>query len=70
MVKNKPKFREDDRTPAKRCSDYDEDCHDISDHELCWCGHPAGHVNGLAIGELEMADGYCPLMFKEKNNGL
>ena len=47
-----------DCEPAKRCSDFDEDCVKVIDPALCWIGN-----RHLGLG-LDMADGYCPLMLK------
>ena len=42
-----------DHTPAKKCSDYDEDCIGVKSPSACWSGdHRCGP-----------ADGYCPLMY-------
>ena len=46
-----------DNKPAKRCSDFDEDCKSVKRPSVCW--------EGITI---PMADGYCPLMFKTKTN--
>lgn len=40
-----------DKTPGKRCSDYDEDCACVPDPYFCWTGD--GYW-------LDQADGYCP----------
>lgn len=41
-----------DCTPAKRCSDFDDDCKDVKSHSRCWSGPNLGP-----------ADGYCPFLF-------
>lgn len=48
-----------DHTPAPRCSDFDDDCQDVPDPFACWsnCHNRCPDV----------ADGYCPLLFKPKD---
>jgi len=42
-----------DDTPANRCSDFDEECVDVTNPSKCWVG-----------GEYcDQADGYCPMMY-------
>jgi len=59
-----PKIRDDDKTPAKRCSDYDDECDDVIDPIMCWVGNVTTTKNGVDL-TCEKSDGYCPLMFKE-----
>ena len=49
-----------DMTPAKRCSDFDDDCAGVVDHYQCWKGGPC-----LWNGQPDVmppADGYCPYL--------
>lgn len=47
-----------DDTGAPRCSDYDDECVDVVDPFLCWSGNC----------KLDVADGYCPLMYKSASS--
>jgi len=40
--------------PAKRCSDFDEDCALVPCHFRCWQG----------VKNLNQADGYCPYVLQ------
>ncbi len=47
-----------DCVPAKKCSDYDQDCRFVKCPALCWAGDE----------NLAPADGYCPLMYSNEGN--
>lgn len=46
-----------DKTPGKRCSDYDADCDMVPDPYTCYLGTSPFWSEGLGV-----ADGYCPLL--------
>lgn len=49
-----------DKTPGKRCSDYDSDCAKVVSHYHCWLGdNEDGGWPGWNLGP---ADGYCPFL--------
>lgn len=41
--------------PAKRCSEFDQDCDEVENHYACW--------NNWKLG---LADGYCPYLNGKK----
>ena len=43
-----------------RCSDFDDDCQDVSCHVSCWLGGRQEH-NGQ-VYDTPTADGYCPFL--------
>ncbi len=47
--------------PASRCSDYDNECKDVTDHSVCFCGGVQFAKDGTMY-ETPMADGYCPFL--------
>ena len=50
-----------DNKKAKRCPDYDQDCHYVKNVFNCWQGGEYEHENGI-ITILEPVDGYCPFV--------
>lgn len=46
-----------DNKPANKCPDHDSDCVDVRNPAKCWIGNE--HTG--------MAEGYCPLLFKNHN---
>ena len=45
---------------VKVCSDYDEDCKDITDPFMCWLGSPPTEIESGEVIECPIADGICP----------
>lgn len=46
---------------SNRCSDYDDECVDVTDHVGCWMGGDRITKNGIPV-YTERADGYCPFV--------
>lgn len=49
-----------DKTPGKRCSDYDDECVLVKSPYHCWLGD--SNPEGWPGWDLGPADGYCPLL--------
>ncbi|MBE0348238.1 hypothetical protein [Pseudoalteromonas peptidolytica] len=47
-----------DHKGAARCSDYDDDCAEVTNHFKCWVGDEV----------LPPSDGYCPYVSGMKQN--
>ena len=56
-IETKPK--ENDVSFFKRCSDYDDECIDVTDPIGCWIGGNRVCRNGK-LTYMDRADGYCP----------
>lgn len=41
----------------KRCSDYDAECHEMTDEQISHCANPCPCCSGM-----EPPDGYCPML--------
>ena len=48
---------------ATPCSDFDSECIDVKSPSSCWCGGAGITRDGVPV-ETDIADGYCPLMYK------
>lgn len=43
-----------------RCSNYDDDCKDVTDHFHCWRGNTSVINNKTYV--CDVADGWCPFI--------